>query len=138
MFYQWPRGRIVRICVMVLAALIAADLGFVGAYGAFGAWAGASDGGARGQLILGIVYAAVALAVLVAGLIAAGPHKVAVEFLIQVEDEMSKVTWPQPGELWKSTLIIAFGIVLVSGIVFLADLGLYKGLKSILEAGSKL
>jgi preprotein translocase SecE subunit len=138
MLHLWPRGRIVRICVMVLGGLIAADLGYFGAWGAFGAYLAQTEGGGRGQLILGCVYAACALASLVIGLVAAGFHKRAVEFLIQVEDEMIKVTWPKPNELWRSTLVIALAIAVIAGIVFLADLGLYKGLKSIFEAGSKL
>jgi len=128
MFHLWPQGRLVRICVMVLGTLIAADLGYTGAYAAF---AGYSDTGANRQLILGIVYGVLALASFGAGLIAAGPHKVAVQFLIEVQDEMTKVVWPKIGELWRSTLVVAVGIAVIAGIVFLTDLGLYKGLELI-------
>ena len=128
MFHLWPQGRIVRICVMVLGALIATDLGYAGAYGAL---AGYSDTGATRQLILGIVYGVLALAALCAGLIAAGPHRVAVQFLIEVEDEMTKVTWPKMSELWRSTLVVALGIAVIAGIVFLTDLALFNGLELI-------
>ena len=129
MFHLWPQGRIVRICVMVLAALIAADLGYTGAYAAFATYTGdAAGAGAVRQLTLGIIYGVLALAALVVGLGAAGPHPRAVQFLIEVQDEMSKVTWPKIGELWRSTLVVALGIALIAGIVFLTDLALFHGL----------
>ncbi len=129
MFYLWPQGRIVRICVMVLAALIAADLGYTGAYAAFATYSGdAAGSGAVRQLTLGIVYGVLALAALVVGLGAAGPHPKAVQFLIEVQDEMTKVTWPKGGELWRSTLVVALGIAVIAGIVFLTDLALFNGL----------
>ncbi len=129
MFHLWPQGRIVRICVMVLAALIAADLGYTGAYAAFATYGGdAAGSGAVRQLTLGIVYGVLALAALVVGLGAAGPHPKAVQFLIEVQDEMTKVTWPKGGELWRSTLVVALGIAVIAGIVFLTDLALFHGL----------
>ena len=129
MFHLWPQGRIVRICVMVLAALIAADLGYTGAYAAFATYGGdAAGSGAVRQLTLGIVYGVLALAALVIGLGAAGPHPRAVQFLIEVQDEMTKVTWPKGGELWRSTLVVALGIAVIAGIVFLTDLALFNGL----------
>ena len=132
MFHLWPQGRVVRICVMVLGALIAADLAYHGAYGslttAFDPQAGT---GARRQLILGSVYAILALVSLAAGLITAGPHKRAVQFLIDVQEEMTKVEWPQPGQLWRSTLVVALAITVIAGIVFITDLALYHGLEFI-------
>lgn len=132
MFHLWPQGRIVRICVMVLAALIAADLGYTGAYAAFATYGGdAAGSGAVRQLTLGIVYGVLALAALVIGIGAAGPHPKAVQFLIEVQDEMTKVTWPKGAELWRSTLVVALGIAVIAGIVFLTDLALFHGLDSI-------
>ncbi|MBN8524535.1 MAG: preprotein translocase subunit SecE [Planctomycetes bacterium] len=132
MFHLWPQGRIVRICVMVLGALFAVDLGYNGAYAAFGTWMGdAAGAGATRQLILGILYGSLALAGLLAGIIAAGPHKRAVQFLIEVQDEMTKVTWPKMGELWRSTLVIAVAITVLAGLVWLSDLALISGLNYI-------
>jgi preprotein translocase SecE subunit len=129
MFHLWPQGRIVRICVMVLAALIAADLGYTGAYAAFATYSGdAAGSGAVRQLTLGVVYGVLALTALVIGLGAAGPHPKSVQFLIEVQDEMTKVTWPKGGELWRSTLVVALGIAVIAGIVFLTDLALFHGL----------
>ena len=132
MFYLWPQGRIVRICVMVLGALLAVDLGYNGAYAAFGTWAGDTAGsGAVRQLVLGIIYATLATAALAIALIAAGPHKRAVQFLIEVQDEMTKVTWPKLSELWRSTLVVALAIAVLAGVVFLTDLALFGGLEFI-------
>jgi len=117
---------------MALGAVIAADLGYTGAYAAFATYSGdAAGSGAGRQMVLGIVYAILALASLFAGLIAAGPHKRAVQFLVEVEDEMTKVVWPKTGELWRSTLVIAVAIAVIAGIVFLTDLALFKGLELI-------
>ncbi len=129
MFHLWPQGRIVRICVIALGALFALDLGYNGAYAAFGTWSGdAAGAGAARQLILGILYASLASAAMLAGLIAAGPHKRAVQFLIEVQDEMTKVTWPKGSELWRSTLVIAVAIAVLAGLVWLSDLALISGL----------
>ncbi len=129
MFHLWPQGRVVRICVMLLGAMLALDLGYAGAYAAFATYAGdAAGSGAVRQLTLGIVYGLLALGALLTGVISAGPHPKAVQFLIEVQDEMSKITWPKMGELWRSTLVVAFGIAVIAGIVFLTDLALYHGL----------
>lgn len=132
MFHLWPQGRIVRICVIALGALFALDLGYNGAYAAFGTWSGdAAGSGATRQLVLGIVYGSLAAACLLAGLVAAGPHKRAVQFLIEVQDEMTKVTWPKGGELWRSTLVVAVAITVLAGLVWLSDLALISGLNFI-------
>ena len=131
MFHLWPSGRIVRICVMVLAALLAADLGYHGAYSSLSVALDGQANGSHRQLILGIIYAVLATGVLLTGLIAAGPHKRAVQFLIDVQEEMTKVEWPAPGQLWKSTLVVALAIAVIAGVVFLTDLALYGGLELI-------
>jgi preprotein translocase SecE subunit len=132
MFHLWPQGRIVRICILALAVMIAVDLGLNGAYASFNVWMDAQDPvAARRQLILGIIYATIGCAALVAGFIAAGPHKRAVQFLIEVEDEMTKVEWPALSQLWRSTLVIAVAIAVLAGIVFLTDLALLGGLEFI-------
>jgi len=132
MFHLWPQGRIVRICVMVLAAIIAADL-------ATGAWAGFAvfhEQGSRGQLALGSFYALLALAAAAVGFGAAGPHKKAVGFLIEVQDEMTKVEWPKVSELWRRTLVVALAIAVIAGIVLLTDFALFNGLEFIQKRGS--
>lgn len=133
MFYLWPQGRIVRIAVLVLALLAAFDLGYSGAYAAFSAAYADALGAAGGlrQLALGILYAVLALAALIVGFVAAGPHRKAVQFLIEVQEEMHRVTWPKGGELWRSTLLVAVAIACLAGLVFLTDLGLFHLLQAI-------
>jgi preprotein translocase SecE subunit len=131
MFHLWPQGRIVRIGVLILAGLIAADLGYNGAYAAFGTYVDPASGQATKQLVLGIIYAVLALAAMATGLVTAGPHRRTVQFLIEVQDEMVRVTWPKYGELWRSTLIVALAIAVLALIVFLADLLLLGGLNLI-------
>ena len=132
MFHLWPQGRIVRISVLALACIIAFDLIWNGAYGNFATWSMPSTGGegkqSHAQLIQGILNSVLALSAIIVGFLAAGPHKRAVQFLIEVEDEMHKVEWPKPGDLWRRTIIVAIAIAVVAGIVFLTDLALFHGL----------
>ncbi|MCS6970164.1 MAG: preprotein translocase subunit SecE [Planctomycetota bacterium] len=130
MFYLWPQGRIVRIAVVVLAALIAVDLGYSGSYAAWRAYAEGDAGGVR-QLVLAVLYGVLALTALIVGIVAAGPHRRAVQFLIEVQEEMQRVTWPTGSELWRSTLVVAVAIACLAGLVFLTDLALYHLLQSI-------
>lgn len=125
MFVLWPKGRVIRIIGLVLVALLVADLGYNGAYAAFAA-ASAGGEGAHRQIALGAIYGGLGLAVMVVGIAAVGFHRKAVEFLIEVEDEMTKVVWPGYSELWRSTLVIAIGVTLLAGMIFLSDLLLFK------------
>lgn len=137
MFHLWPQGRIVRIAVLVLTALFFADLGY-GSYAAIEVARAADTATAfRTQLCLGIIYGILALAILVVGFAAAGPHRKAVAFLIEVQDEMTKVEWPKPGALWRQTLVVALVIAVIAGVVLLSDLALYKGLEFIQSYGKK-
>lgn len=132
MFHLWPQGRIVRLCVLGLGALLAVDLGYNGAFAAFAAYFGDTAGaGAKRQLILGCTYGLLGFGALLAAFIAAGPHRRAVQFLIEVQEEMVRVTWPKPGELWRSTLVVAVGIAVLAGVVYLSDLALLSGLNYI-------
>ncbi|MEK7414739.1 MAG: preprotein translocase subunit SecE [Planctomycetota bacterium] len=135
MFHLWPQGRIVRIAVLALAGIMALDLIFHGAYGNFATWSLPSTGGDNkqpyAQLVQGILNSVLALTILTIGFLAAGPHKRAVEFLIDVEDEMHKVEWPKPGDLWRRTIIVAIAIALISLVVFLTDYVLFQGLEFI-------
>lgn len=136
MFHLWPQGRIVRIAVIALAVIMAADLA-TGCVSGFQAARDIEGSGARRQIVLGVFYGLLSLAALLSGLIAAGPHKKAVGFLIEVQDEMTKVEWPKPGELWRRTLVVALAIAVIAGIVLLTDLALYGGLEFIQKGGSR-
>lgn len=119
--YKWPQGRVIRTICLIIALVIAADLGYTGAYAK---WAAAtSEGGMQlRQVILGSVFAAAALAALIAGLVAAGFHKRSVEFLIEVEQEMVRVEWPKANQLVRATIIIAIAMCVLAFIIFGVDI----------------
>jgi preprotein translocase subunit SecE len=44
------------------------------------------------------------------------------DFLIAVEAEMNKVSWPTKQELWNASLVVIFVIFAMAGLLFLFDL----------------
>lgn len=46
------------------------------------------------------------------------------DFLISVEAEMNKVSWPSRGELFRSSLVVIFVIFFLAGVLFGFDLAL--------------
>jgi preprotein translocase SecE subunit len=120
--YKWPQGRVIRTICLILALVVAADLGYTGAYAK---WAAANDAaqtdGHLRQLILAGIFAAASLAALIAGLIAAGFHPKSVDFLIEVEQEMVKVEWPKPNTLVRSTVVIAIAMCALAAIILGVD-----------------
>ena len=44
------------------------------------------------------------------------------DFLIAVEAEMNKVTWPTKEELWKASLVVIFVIFAMAGFLYLFDI----------------
>jgi preprotein translocase SecE subunit len=118
--YKWPQGRVIRIICLILAAVVFADLAYNGGYARFEAYRQGGEASTR-QLAIAIGFAVFAGLSLLIGLIAVGFHKTAVDFLIEVEQEMVKVEWPKTDVLWKSTVVIALTIVVLSGIIFGMD-----------------
>jgi preprotein translocase SecE subunit len=130
--YKWPQGRIVRIVCLLLTALVTFDLAYNGAYGPLTAGEGTK------QFVVGVVFCVLAFAALVAGLVAAGFHQRAVDFLIEVEQEMVRVEWPATNALIRSTLIIAVAIAVMAVMILGVDaLNLYF-LDFVRYLGSKL
>ena len=121
--YKWPKGRVIRIICLVLTALITFDLAYNGAYGplAFALDPLSPVDKTTSQLAIGIFFCVLALAAFLAGLILIGFRPKTVDFLIEVEQEMVRVEWPKTDTLWKSTLVIAVTIVLLSAIIFGMD-----------------
>lgn len=128
--YKWPHGRLIRVISMILAVVMCVDLAYNGAYGRFSAYFDSLERARQGidglhsptaQLVQGIIFSALAIVVLAGGLIAAGFHKKAVDFLIEVEQEMLKVEWPKGDSLWKSTLIIGLTIAILAAVILAAD-----------------
>ena len=132
--YKWPQGRVLRIACLILAAVVVADLAWNGGYARFEAYRQGGEASTR-QLAIGIGFAVVAAAAALAALIAVGFHKVAVDFLIEVEQEMTKVEWPKTDSLWKSTIVIAIAIVVLTSIIFGIDALLLWLLDSIRSIG---
>jgi preprotein translocase SecE subunit len=137
--YKWPQGRVIRTICLILALVVAADLGYTGAYSKIYTFLSDRDAqGAVRQLILGVIFSVAALAALIGGLIAAGFHHTSVQFLIEVEQEMVKVEWPKPDTLVRSTLVIAVAVAILGCIILLSDFLLLKLLKTLLSLGDKL
>ncbi len=44
------------------------------------------------------------------------------DFLISVEAEMNKVSWPDRGELWRASLVVIIVIFLLAGLLFTYDI----------------
>jgi len=122
--YKWPQGRVIRTVCLLLLALIVTDLAYNGAYGPLALGFGA-DGSTK-QIVLGSFFATLALASLVIGLVAIGFHHNAVEFLIEVEQEMTKVEWPTRANLIRSTIVIFIATALLAGLIFTVDLVNYN------------
>ncbi len=118
--YKWPQGRVIRIISLILAAVIGADLAFNGGYSRYEAYRQGGEASTR-LLAIAIVFAVLSVVALISAFIAIGFHKKAVDFLIDVEHEMVRVEWPKTDTLWKSTLVIAVTIVLLSAIIFGMD-----------------
>jgi preprotein translocase SecE subunit len=118
--YKWPQGRIIRTICLIVALIVAVDLGYNGAYARLSVYA--EEGTGWRQLMIGSIYAAAALAALISGLVLAGLKPATVDFLIEVEQEMTRVTWPKPNELVQRTLWIAVMIVVLAGGIFAVDL----------------
>lgn len=118
--YKWPQGRVIRIISLILAAVIGADLAFNGGYARFEAYRQGGEASTR-QLAIAIVFAVLSVAAMLSALVAIGFHKKAVDFLIEVEHEMVRVEWPKTDTLWKSTVVIALTIVVLSAIIFGMD-----------------
>ena len=135
--YKWPQGRVIRTICLILSLIVAADLGYTGAYAKITASLDPQNATAQmRQLVLGVVFAVASAVALIGGIVAAGFHHKAVEFLIEVEQEMVKVEWPQPNTLVRSTLVIALAIAVLAGLIALSDFILLNLLHYLLSLGA--
>jgi preprotein translocase SecE subunit len=126
--YKWPDGRVIRTICFIVLAIIAVDLAYNGAYAPIFAYLNPTstpvDGAAHagvGGLVRGIVFAVAALITVVGGLAAVGFIPRTVDFLVGVEDEMTKVEWPHGSQLVRSTIIVAIILTVVALLVFAVD-----------------
>ncbi len=130
--YKWPQGRIVRIVCLVLTALVTFDLAYNGAYGPLTAGEGTK------QFVTGIFFCVLAFGALVSGLVAAGFHPKAVDFLIEVEQETVRGEWPATNVLIRSTIIIAIAIAVMAVVILGVDLVNFEFLELVRWLGAKL
>ncbi|MBA3708146.1 MAG: preprotein translocase subunit SecE [Planctomycetes bacterium] len=136
--YKWPQGRVIRTICLILALVVAADLGYTGAFAKISASLGPENAQAHlRQLILGIFFTVASLSAIIAGLVAAGFNHKSVDFLIEVEQEMVRVEWPKPNTLVRSTLVIAVAIAILAGVIFLSDFILLNLLNYLLSLGDR-
>jgi preprotein translocase SecE subunit len=119
--YKWPQGKVIRTVCALLSVVIAIDLGYNGAASQLVPYFSDEQGPWR-QLAVGGFFAVLALVALFGGLFAIAFHKRAVDFLIEVEQEMTRVTWPAGRDLVRSTIFIAVMIVTLSAGILLVDL----------------
>jgi preprotein translocase SecE subunit len=119
--YKWPQGRIIRtICILATLA-IAVDLG-IEAYTRFNTYFTPSATPVDWHyLAIACVAGVLSLAVLIAGLVAVGFKHRSVDFLIEVEQEMTRVTWPTGRALVQSTIWIAVMVVILTAVIFAWD-----------------
>lgn len=137
--YKWPQGRVIRTIGFLLALLICVDLAYNGAWGRFAAYQSATEASAgTRQLILAAIFGVFTVAAAVAALVGIGFHKKAVDFLIEVEQEMVKVEWPKWDSLWRSTLIIAVAVAVLAAVIFGIDGLILWTLNKIISLGEYL
>jgi preprotein translocase subunit SecE len=59
------------------------------------------------------------------------------DFLISVEGEMNKVSWPSRGELFRASLVVILVIFFLAGLLFLYDYGLtilLRGIDTLIQS----
>lgn len=110
--YKRSQGRVARQTTFAALAVIVA----------LGCWCLSDYYGGRGAAVW---YAyAVPLVVLIGGLWAC--FRVVqmpsfADFLIAVEGEMNKVSWPSRGELFRASIVVMIVIFLLAGLLFVFD-----------------
>jgi preprotein translocase SecE subunit len=137
MLYKWPQGRVIRTICLLLTALVTVDLVYNGAYGPMSFYLTGGEGAAK-QLTIGVIFSVLALAALIAGVVSIGFHPRAVDFLIEVEQEMVRVEWPTLNVLGRSTLIIAIAIVVMAVLILGVDFINFQFLELVRWLGGKV
>ena len=123
MLYKWPQGKVLRTILLLLAVLLAGDLGF-SSYGQYVAFvdAGSNWGANWSQVAICGILGLLALIALVGGAVAVGFKARSAQFIIEVEQEMARVTWPTGSEIRRLTVVIAIMATILAVMVFLVDL----------------
>ena len=107
MIYQWPQGRVLRTIAVILVLVISADLGW-GAWGQLWCVSGSPRGCrlngtdafcSRRRSLFSILFVVVCCCVVMV------PRSS--RYLIEVEQEMRKVTWPDRPTVIRSAIVIS-------------------------------
>ena len=110
--YKPNQGRVVRQVTFAGAAL----LGSLGAWELYRSGALSSLGGASHLVLIALVMVAVWFAFRIVN------YSVFADFLIAVEAEMNKMSWPSLREVWNAALVVMFVIFAMALFLFLFDL----------------
>lgn len=113
-FYKKSQGRIARQVTLIALAVVVA----LGAW-SLSSWMQVSQGFNQTTAVL------TAMGVFAAGFWASFrlvhlPQFA--DFLISVEAEMNKVSWPAKGELWRASIVVILTIFVLAAVLFLYDL----------------
>lgn len=118
MLYRWPQGRVIRTIFIVLAVAIAVDLGWKGGWSQYVAY---STQGSVMSLVSAIVFAVLAAVCLFGGVAAIAFVPKTAQFMIEVEQEMTRVTFPKRPEVVRATIIITIMTLLLALLIFAVD-----------------
>jgi preprotein translocase subunit SecE len=58
-----------------------------------------------------------------------------VRFLREVLDELRKVVWPTPGELWRYTMVVVVTVVVIASFIGVVDWGVGEFVKRFVYSG---
>ena len=58
-----------------------------------------------------------------------------VRFLREVLDELRKVVWPTPGELWRYTMVVVVTVVVIATFIGVVDWGVGEFVKRFVYSG---
>ena len=113
--YKPNQGRVVRQVTFVAVALIACLAGVeLVRSGWLSRLAGSDYSGYAGGLVLAALGSWLAYRLV--------NYSVFADFLIAVEAEMNKVSWPPRKELWNASLVVMFVIFAMAASLFLFDI----------------
>ncbi|TVR11064.1 MAG: preprotein translocase subunit SecE [Planctomycetota bacterium] len=122
MLYRWPQGRILRIIMVIAVILVTVDLGMAG-WGQYEAWQSGTDGEIESSsLVYASILGSLAAIAFIAGLIMVLFAPKSAQFLIEVEQEMTKVNWPSRVDLIRSTILITVMAVVLAALIALIDI----------------
>jgi preprotein translocase SecE subunit len=121
MLYEWPKGRILRTVLLVVTLAIAVDFGRSAWGSLYPALSGSPNAPALVTQVWGWIFAAIAVVVFAIGFYLIGFRPSTAKYLIEVEAEVTKVTWPKHREIVRSTAIIAILTAAMGVAIWLID-----------------